>query len=182
MKKSIYALTFVVLALTLHSCDWFEEATSPDFSFNTPLSVELEVETEASQVDTAIVLDPLEDDQIAEYKDDIKGMEVKSIGFKVKDLSSDHEALIFNGDLKVSIGAGAPITLSSLEDIDIKALADSGEETTLDVPSDVLEDIAKVLESKTEVTLYLSGSLSDAPSNFTLELIADLKVTTEVEL
>lgn len=183
MKKITYILIFGVALLSLNSCDWFDDVTTKDISFNTVLPVLLHVnQDEEGEVYEEIVLDPLSDDEFKQYKNDIKNIEVTSLSYKLNQLKSDHEDLKFNGKIEYKIGAKNKALLAELTNVDIKALAATENEQNLAVPSADLAEIVAAFKDHNEVTLYISGDLSEVPADFKMEITAKLKVQAEVEL
>lgn len=183
MKKIIYVLIFGVASFTLNSCDWFDDVTKKDVNFNTDLAVDLHIEQEEEgEITEKIVLDPLSDEDFSQYKNDIKKIEITSLNYRVSDLKTDHESLIFNGKIEYTIGAGNKIPLITLEDLDIKSLNASGQEEAFEVPAAALVAIVKAFESHNEVALFLSGTFSEVPVDFHMEITAKLKVQAEIEI
>lgn len=183
MRKLIYVLIFGVSAITLNSCDWFDDVTTKDINFTTDLSFDAHVNQEVEgEFEETITFDASENEEIRRYKDDVKKIEVLGLSYKVSQLNTDHEELIFNGKLEYKIGAGPKLPLAELNNVDIKALAASGEETDLDIPSNILTVLMETFESYNKVTIFVTGTLSEVPADFHMEIKTDLKVTAEVEI
>ena len=183
MKKLIYVLIFGVSTIALTSCDWFDDVTKKDVNFTTDLSFNAHIDQESEgEINETIVFNPLEDDQILRYKDDIKKIEVLGLSYNISQLETEHDAQLFDGKLEYKIGAGPRLLLTELKGVDIKALAASGEETALNVPANILSIFMETFESYNEVTIYLSGTLSEVPTDFRMEIKANVKVTAEVEI
>lgn len=183
MKRLIYVLIFGVSAFTLNSCDWFDDVTTQDIKFSTNLSFDAHVNQEVEgEFNEVITFDALEDEEILRYKDDVKKIEVSRLSYKISQLNSDHEELIFDGKLEYKIGAGPKLPLAELNGVDIKVLAANGEETDLNVPSGILSELMETFESYNQVTIYVTGTLSEVPADFHMEIKTDLTVTAEVEI
>lgn len=183
MKKLIYVLIFGASVITLNSCDWFDDVTTRDINISTSLSYDAHVnQEEEGEFNEVIIFNALEDEEILRYKDDVKQIEVLGLTYKISQLESDHEELIFDGKLEYKIGAGPKLPLAELKGVDIKALAASGEETDVDVPANILSLLMQTFESYNEVTIYVTGTLSEVPADFHMEIKTDLKVTAEVEI
>lgn len=183
MKKLVYVLIFGVASLSLNSCDWFDDVTKKDVNFTADLPVLLHVvQNEEGEITDEIALDPLSDDEFDRYKDDIKNIEITSLSYKISELKSDHQDLKFDGKIEYKIGAKNKASLANLTGVDIKSLAASGAEQNIEIPSAALAEIIKAFEDHNEVTLFLSGKLSEVPVDFKMEIIAKLKVQAEVEL
>jgi hypothetical protein len=173
--------TFAMLAFTLNACDWFEDKATKDISFNSDLSVDLYAEQNDSALMTEeFLLDPLSDEEILEYKDDIKDIEVTSLGFIVSDVDLSGSNLLFSGQLEYSEGVGDKKLLAAFSDLDLSALAESGVEHAVAIPDSEVENIVRIFKDNNAVTLYLSGELNNIPASFQLEVIAHLKVTAEI--
>lgn len=183
MRKLIYVLIFGVSAITLNSCDWFDDVTTKDINFTTDLSFDAHVNQEVEgEFEETITFDASENEEIRRYKDDVKKIEVLGLSYKISSLYTEHEEQLFNGKLEYQVGASPKLTLAELKDVDIKALEASGEEIQLDVPANVLSELMDTFESYNKVTIYVTGTLSEVPTDFRMEIKADLKVTAEVEI
>lgn len=183
MRKLIYVLIFGVSVISLNSCDWFDDVTTKDVNFTTDLSFDAHIDQESEgEINEVIVFDPLEDEEILQYKDDIKKIEVTGLSYKISQLNTDHDALLFDGKLEYKIGGGPQLPLVELKNLDIKALAESGKETQFNVPANILSELMKTFESYNKVTIYVTGALNEVPADFHMEIKANLKVTAEVEI
>lgn len=173
--------TFTMLAFTLNACDWFEDKATKDIHFNSNLSVDLYAEqTESAQMTEEFILDPSSDEQILEYKDDIKDIEITSLGFIASNVAHSESNLLFSGTLEYSEGAGSKKVLTTFNNLDLTALAESGVEQTVEIPASEVDNIVKVFKDNNAITLYLSGEVNQIPASFDLEVIAHLKVTAEI--
>ncbi len=183
MKKLIYVLIFGVSTITLNSCDWFDDVTKKDINFTTDLSFDAHIDQESEgEINETIIFDPLEDDQILRYKEDIKKIEVTGLSYKISQLNTEHDEQLFDGKLEYQIGAGPRLPLAELKNLDIKALAASGEAIQFNVPANILSILMDTFESYNKVTIYVTGTLSEVPTDFRMEIKANLKVTAEVEI
>lgn len=183
MKRPFYVIAFAFFALTLNSCDWFEDATTKDVNFESDVSVEFNANQQDSKtVVEELILDPLTDEDILQYKDDIKNLEITGFGYIVKGFNSASETLTFSGKLEYSEGAGSKKLLATFTNVDIKSLAASGIEQSLSVPATEVSNIVRIFENHNGITLHLSGELSDIPADFDMEIISHLKVKAEVTL
>lgn len=181
MKKYFYLSTLLFLAITLKSCDWFEDVSTKDVKFATEISADLHVNQEDSQIISEVLtLDPLSDEDFAQYKEDIKEIEITDIGFIISQVNATSESLRFTGKLEYSEGSGSKIVLANLENVDLNALAALGEEQSFGISSEHISNIVRIFKSQNSLTLYLSGELSELPADFDMEVIAHVNATAEV--
>lgn len=181
MKKHFYLSTLLFLAVTLKSCDWFEDVSTKDVTFATEISTELHASQENSNIILEeLVLDPLSDEDFAQYKEDIKELEITAIGFIINQVNSSSESLRFTGKLEYSEGSGSKILLANLHDVDLTSLAALGEEQSFDVSTEQISNLVRIFKNQNSVTLYLSGELSEIPADFDMEVIAHINATAEV--
>lgn len=180
MKKTNFIILLSTLfAITLiSSCGLLDDAG--DISFPSDLKKSIDVNETATGMNlpysSEILLDATADSEIKKYKDKIKSISVNSIKYKISNFTGT-AGTTFTGSMAFGKAGQALTISSSLSNVDLQAASNSGAETEVALPQADIDKIAALLKDDKAVTISVSGTLSEAPTSFKLEIIVNAKIT-----
>ena len=113
------------------------------------------------------------DSEINRYKDKIKSYSVNSITLQILNYVGD-DGITLTGTLEFGN------VIVEINNLDLSALDQSGEEMELNIPMDDLAEVAQELEGGNDVSGSIEGTVSDKPVSFTLKLNFDVSLEAQV--
>jgi hypothetical protein len=177
MKKRTLVFSLLSLALILSSCQKIKDLTAikidADFTVNLPVTIPVPLlKSTASAFLSTNTFDPLNDEDLALYKDKIKGFELTGITGTVSELSAD----VTLTDCKLLVS-----TVSNSTEWNFKNLPlTNGTVITFDNTGSQWTKINEILGEQKEVTVTLSGTSSQSNVTFNLLVKLTTKVSTKV--
>lgn len=177
MKKRTIAVSFLSLVLILSSCQKIKDVLTvkvdAKFTVNLPVTTSpspLKSTMEAfSSTDT---FDPLNDEQLAKYKDRIKGFDLTDMTGTISELSAD--VTLNNAKLLVSTAS------NSTEWNFTNLLLTNGTIITFDNTAGQWDKINDILGEQKVITVTFSGDASQTNVTFTLEVQFGTKVSAKI--
>ncbi len=173
MKKITFALV-VLLAAFFTSCDeLLNQTIDINTSFTTTYDFSID---QAGTIERQATIDVSTNSDLEKYLDKIQGYALKSIIVKVKEYQGAQD-ILFNGELKFSkSGSTDKTTIGSITDLNLYDMFSNNSEYKITVDQTVQDAISQELLDNKMLTLYLEGSVSDAPVTATLEITINTTV------
>jgi len=173
MKKRTIAVSLLSLVLILGSCqkikDIFTVKVDADFTVNLPVTISSSLlkSTMGTFLSTN-TLDPLNDEDLALYKDKIKGFELTGMTGTISELSAD----VTLTDARLLVATASNSTEWNFTNLAIT----NGTVVTFDNNAGQWAKIDEILGEQKEITVTFSGNSSQ--TNITFNLV--VKFTTVV--
>lgn len=171
--KNLSVLFFAVCGLT--SCDLFDKVDDVKFEGKLPVTFEIN-EGNVSEIPVTYseteILNALDNDEIAKYKDKIKEIKLNKITYKIENYDAPAEVIFSNGSLQISSGK----TLATITSLTLQNTAEA--EFVADPLS--FADFAAEIKDDKQVAINMQGTLSTTPVAFTLTAYFHVTVTAEV--
>ncbi len=160
------------------SCDLLDKVD--DVTFEVELSEEFKVNETATATNKVYslkeTLDATADADFAKYKDKIKSITITSVQYEVSQYTTDKSVIFKNGSVGFSASAGsAPTVVASLNAEDLKAIV--GSEKTLSYNQAGIDEVSNLLRNEKQVGVYLTGTFSETPVAFKLEVKIKASIT-----
>lgn len=177
MKKRILSVSLLAFVVLFGSCTKIKEVLTvkvdADFSVNLPVTIpELLLKSTTGAFTSTETLDPLSDEDLALYKDKIKGFEVTGMTGTISDLSAD--VTLTTATLLVNTAANS--TQWTFTNLSLT----NGSVIAFDNTSDQWTEINKILDEQTEITVTFSGNSSQNNVTFNLEVDFETKVSAKI--
>lgn len=168
------ALAFAILSLA--SCEL------DDVSFDSTLEENILVieESEGTNVayEETIVLDATTDPDINKYKSKIKGFKIRKLSYQI--VNYNGQPAVFNGSLSFGDASQtSPIVLASVTNLDIQQAYNLSQVYELSLNQADIDKIAALLKEDKAVKIYLTGTLSQTPVTFEVNVIMDVTVEAD---
>jgi len=176
MKKRTFALGLMVLTIALGGCqkikDAFTVKLDADFTVTLPVTTTAPIlKSSTAEFLSTSTLDPLDDEDLALYKEKIKGFEVTGITGRISELSSDvnltNVKLLVNTELNTTEWTFANLPISN------------GTVVIFDNTGGQWTKIDKILMEQKPVTVTLSGNADQPDVTFNIEVKFQTVVTTK---
>jgi len=177
MKKRTTLVGLLLLVLVLSSCDKISDllAVKVDASFVVDMPVTIAeplLKSTEAAFSTTEKFNPLDDEDLADYKEKIKGYELTGMTGTIRDLSAS--VTLANATLEVSTAANsATWTFTNLT-------LTNGTVVTFDNTTSQWAKINAIMDEQKEITVVFSGNSSQTNVTFTLELTFDTEVSTKI--
>jgi hypothetical protein len=175
MKKRIIAVSLLSLVLILSSCqkikDLITKKVDAVFVVTLPVAITAPLlKSTSSAFLSTNTLDPLDDDDLASYKDKIKGFEVTGIEGIVSELSTD----VTLTDVKLQVKTSANSAEWNFANLPLS----NGTLITFDNTGGQFAKINAILDEQTIITVTLSGNSTQTGVTFNFLV----KFTTEASV
>ncbi|MCX6226441.1 MAG: hypothetical protein NTV01_17110 [Bacteroidia bacterium] len=177
MKKRTIALSLLFTVLILSSCKKINDALTvkinTDFTVNLPVTSSSPVlkSPTAAFLSTA-TLDPLSNEDLAEYKDRINGFEVTGMTGTISNLSAN----VTLTDVKLKVSTPSKSTEWNFANLPLT----NGSAVTFDNSASQWTKINEILGEQKEVTVTFSGNASQTNVTFNLQVTFTTVVTAKV--
>ncbi len=170
MKKYI----LIVLVLTLASCKDF-----PTLSFKTSNEMSFDVNKTGTQYNGSKLLDPTSDETFNKYLNKLSDLNITRVTYTITNFNgpstqvanASFDVADSEGNNKVNLGSFSNINLASAKDIETDLVYDAD-------AANKLEGFLKQAPNK--VMVYYSGTVNQAPVNFTLKVKFYSKIKTRI--
>ncbi len=175
--RSAMAVCFAAI-MSSASCDLLDKVD--DVTFEIELSDEFKVNETATATNKAYslkeTLDATSNSDFAKYKDKIKSITITSVQYEVSEYTTAKSVIFKNGSIGFSSSAGsAPTSVASLNAEDLKAIV--GQEKNLTYNQAAIDDISNLLRNDKQVGIFLTGTFSETPVAFKLEVKIKASIT-----
>ncbi|MEP5340585.1 MAG: hypothetical protein ABJL44_03245 [Algibacter sp.] len=172
-KISILALVF----LTVLSCNELDKLTEFDITedFDTTLNISIPDNSEGMEYsfEETTTIDIASNEDIQENLDLIENVTLNALTYEISNFDGAEDTTITEASINF-----ADINIS-VADINLKE-ADTNNTVFDIIDAEKLEDIANTLKSNNELTVTLTGTISDTPATFDIIIILDTTFTIDV--
>ncbi len=177
MKKRIIALSMFSLLVILSSCQKIKDVLTvkvdADFSVNLPVTIpEPLLKSTASQFLSTSTLDPLSDEDLADYKEKIKSFDLTGMTGTVSELSVP----VTLTDAKLLVNTDANSTEWNFTNLPLT----NGTVVTFDNVGGQWTKINDILNEQKEITITFSGNSSQTNVTFNLRIDLETKVSAKI--
>ncbi|MCG8317926.1 MAG: hypothetical protein MI921_00360 [Cytophagales bacterium] len=172
MKKIIKKFGFLVAVFAVLSCD----DDIAEININSDLTEQIAVSaTEANQnIAYETTIDAKSDSDILENLEKIKEYQIESVTFRVTDYQGPETANLSGA---LSVGNASTTFSADISSLNIKLFAD--EDYTISLSEEQLDALEKILLDSNQLKINFSGSVSEAPLSFILNVTVKTKVTVK---
>ncbi|MEQ9592016.1 MAG: hypothetical protein RLN86_05425 [Cyclobacteriaceae bacterium] len=181
-KRSLLSIAIAFsLAMLFSSCDLFDKAD--DISLTRDLTQTLNVSESNSGTDLSysksFIIDATTDPEVDKYKDKINEVEVNKITYKISNFVGT-SGTTFSGDLKFAQASASTFTIAAtINNLDLSQASSSGTSFDLDFSPTDVSTIAGLLKNDKSVQVQLSGTLSEGPASFSVEVTINATITAD---
>ena len=170
------SLSYLIIGalFVMAKCSLFDElgTINLDSTFSHSEDVSIS-ENDPSTISEDFTVSATTDSEINRYKDKIKSYSVNSITLQILNYEGV-DGITMRGTLEFGN------VIVEINNLDLSALDQSGEEMELNIPMDDLAEVAQELEGGNDVSGSIEGTVSDKPVSFTLKLNFDVSLEAEV--
>ena len=172
MEKILGRFGFLVAIFVVLSCN----DDIAEININSSLTEEIPVSaTEADQnIAYETTIDAKSDSDILENLEKIKEYQIESVTFTVTEYNGPDTANL-SGTL--SVGNSAKTFSADIPSLNIKLFAD--EVYNISLSEEQLDELESILLASNQLKVTFSGSVSEAPLSFTLNVTVKTKVTVD---
>lgn len=172
MKKlNFLLLGLLAVSLVYTGCSKLEDAT--DVEFNANYDANLNASVTAPDLKAAFIaedqINPLENEQVAQYIDKIKNVEIQSMTAEIT--SIDKDVTLVTGELDVFTDANTATWQMNDVPLTQGAKLDLGNE------NGQWDTMQSIFAEKKAFTVKLTGSTDMGPVNFTMKVTFQTKIT-----
>lgn len=172
-----HALLLAAFAiLSLSSCEL--DDVSFDSTLEENILVTEESEGTSVEYEETIVLDATTDPDINKYKSKIKGFKIRKLSYQIVNYFG--QPAVFNGSLSFGDQSQtSPTVLASVTNLDIQQAYNLSQVYELSLNQADIDKIAALLKEDKAVKIYLTGTLSQTPVTFEVNVIMDVTVEAD---
>ncbi|WP_136480027.1 hypothetical protein [Cognatitamlana onchidii] len=171
------ATLLIILLLNVFSCDEIDKLTEFDvndsFAYTIIVSESTDSEGTPVSISESITINLTDNQDIDDNLDLIQSVAVNSITFEIDNFEGAELTTLSNVLLTFD-----SVTLR-LADTDLKAADDSNTSYMVGTASDY-DNIANLLKNNKSVTAQISGTISETPVSFDINIKVDIKVVIDV--
>lgn len=179
MKKAIHLAILVILAGTITSCEkikgWFDVEGESSLSTNLYIDIMESSMKSTNSFDfyEEAFINPLADEDIAEYEENIKKIEATKIAAKVT--SVNKENVIFEKGTKIAVKGSVYVewTLAEPWNVTVGDVISLDDEQTLNL----YQKVTGMLTNLETLTIIADGTCNQEGVSVTLEVGIDIKYT-----
>lgn len=139
LKKTSPTLLILLLLFVVASCSWFEK----DLNLSTNISFKLDRSADETPEFLLAGNKDMRDPNIEKHKDDIKAFDVNSLSFVVSNYTGEDDAVLNASLAFAPEGTNDFLTLGSISNANLKALAASGQEVNIPIADAATKEILK---------------------------------------
>jgi hypothetical protein len=175
MKNMTKLLTLLILIAGFTSCSLFEVDVDTTMSADLEIDIEdsaMKSAAEAYPFDSEVVIDPLDNDDVEEYKDKIERIKATGIIGTVEYVSKK-DVVLYKGTMFTISNSKYKVTWTLDDDWPIE------QGTVLELPDggDNYDAVSKILTTMDPFTVSCEGTASDKGVSITIRIDIDTKVT-----
>lgn len=175
-KHSALGILFIFLVVGLTNCDKIVEALTIDSPFSAHFTINV-LENDPLTFTDGQVIDLSTDDVFNDNKDKIDYFTLTEVYYKVVGYSGE-AGILGSGSITFKNGNTQVGDAITQENVDFKALFDSGDEVVLPLTSNTTNEVQNTLKDEMKITISIEGLVTDKPVYVDVEvfLIVSAKV------
>ena len=179
MKLFSKIVFIAIIILQGLACEALKDLASIDFKADFSVAYFVELDANDSELEATESFSLTDDSEVEKYKEKLEEIELDSVAIKIENLVGGSN-VILNGNLKYSkIAETSGTIFANINNLNISALATSGQEQKLDVEVSEVNNITNLLEQEKEIKIYVSGTVSEVPLVCNIILVFYTTVTAE---
>lgn len=177
MKK--LTLLFGLMLVILTSCDKFKEQDF-DATLIKNFNVTIDENTGDASFTADEVMNLLDNEGLESVQESIKKYSVRKISYKVWEYTGA-EDILMTGSIDLRTANGQPLYSHALNDINLKDLNEQEDHNSLPFTQEQKDEIAAEMLNGNNIGIRASGTISEVPATFILQVVADVTATAEID-